>query len=413
VLADGQNSYLYDGEGRLCAVKSMGGEMTAYLYDAEGLRVAKGSITTLSCSLASNGFALTNQYLLDQGGDQVTELNGSGVWQHSNVWSGAHLDATYDAKGLHFHIADPLGTRRVQTNILGVVEETCQSLPFGDAQNCVIPTGAPSTAEDATEHHFTGKERDGTAMTESGNDYFQARYYNSSVGRFLSPDWSAKVEPIPYSKLDNPQSLNLYAYVMNNPLGAIDPDGHEQSEDAPGQANGGEQWWETNHPELYEHENLSSWVSSGSIGFGLTQDSKAAAQQQIHTETTVKVTAKPSVWKKIGGWFGDRAHAVSYAMTAFIITHSKLAMEGNKSGFEYWSKQSNEDIIKSLNPGGKEPMQIRMDGEDARIINGNMRLSILQSRGADLTNLKPEVLPSAMFGIEPVIEPTIEPEIIP
>jgi hypothetical protein len=42
----------------------------------------------------------------------------------------------------------------------------------------------------------------------------------------LSPDWSAKVAPVPYAKLDNPQSLNLYSYVYNNPINGIDPDGH-------------------------------------------------------------------------------------------------------------------------------------------------------------------------------------------
>jgi len=68
----------------------------------------------------------------------------------------------------------------------------------------------------------TGKERD----SESGNDYFGARYYASSMGRFMSPDWSAKEEPVPYAKLDDPQSLNLYAYVMNNPLIRADIDGH-------------------------------------------------------------------------------------------------------------------------------------------------------------------------------------------
>ena len=46
------------------------------------------------------------------------------------------------------------------------------------------------------------------------------------MGRFMSPDWSAKAEPVPYAKLDNPQSLNLYAYVGNNPLIRIDADGH-------------------------------------------------------------------------------------------------------------------------------------------------------------------------------------------
>jgi RHS repeat-associated protein len=69
---------------------------------------------------------------------------------------------------------------------------------------------------------FTGKERD----TESGNDYFGARYYASTMGRFMSPDWSAKEEPVPYAKLDNPQTLNLYAYVGNNPLSRFDPDGY-------------------------------------------------------------------------------------------------------------------------------------------------------------------------------------------
>jgi len=68
----------------------------------------------------------------------------------------------------------------------------------------------------------TGKERD----TESGNDYFEARYYSSAMGRFMSPDWSAKEEPVPYATMDDPQSLNLYSYVRNNPLAKADPDGH-------------------------------------------------------------------------------------------------------------------------------------------------------------------------------------------
>jgi RHS repeat-associated protein len=68
----------------------------------------------------------------------------------------------------------------------------------------------------------TGKERD----TESGNDYFGARYYSSAMGRFMSPDWAAKASPVPYATFGDPQSLNLYAYMRNNPLGGADPDGH-------------------------------------------------------------------------------------------------------------------------------------------------------------------------------------------
>jgi len=69
---------------------------------------------------------------------------------------------------------------------------------------------------------YTGKERD----AESGNYYFDARYYSSAMGRFMSPDWSAQEQPVPYATLDNPQTLNLYSYMRNNPLGGTDPDGH-------------------------------------------------------------------------------------------------------------------------------------------------------------------------------------------
>jgi hypothetical protein len=46
------------------------------------------------------------------------------------------------------------------------------------------------------------------------------------MGRFMSPDWSAKEDPVPYAKLDDPQTLNLYSYVGNNPLVRADADGH-------------------------------------------------------------------------------------------------------------------------------------------------------------------------------------------
>ncbi|MDP9050871.1 MAG: RHS repeat-associated core domain-containing protein, partial [Acidobacteriota bacterium] len=111
-----------------------------------------------------------------------------------------------------------LGSRRVQADDLGRVEETYPSLPFGE----MLPQNN-SAFLGATEQHFAGKERD----TESGNDYFGARYYNSNTGRWLSPDWSAAENPVPYAKLGDPQSLNLYAYVGNNPLGGIDQDGHD------------------------------------------------------------------------------------------------------------------------------------------------------------------------------------------
>jgi RHS repeat-associated protein len=210
-------------------------QATAALLDADGTRVAKGTIATMSCDPTANGFQFTENYVLGPGGEELTMLDGSNNWQRTNVFAAGKLLATYDLVGgspaLHFHLEDPLGTRRMQVSgnfaTMGQPETDIQSLPFGDALYSFPDQYAPSTADDATPIHFTGKERD----TESGLDYFGARYYASSMGRFMSPDWAAKVEPVPYAKLDDPQSLNLYSYVFNNPLRAVDVDGHSEQTD--------------------------------------------------------------------------------------------------------------------------------------------------------------------------------------
>ena len=223
ILNDGVNQYLYDGEGRICAVATEGSGppvMTGYIYNAEGQRVGKGTITSWSCDPTANGYQAMSDFILGPSGEQVTEMGmkpGVGMaWQHTNVYALGQLIATYDNNGLHFYLNDSLGTRRAQTDYAGVLEQTCASLPFGDALNCTNSLQSP------TEHHFTGKERD----AESGNDYFGARYYASSMGRFMSPDWSDYFDPVPYANLQNPQTLNLYSYVQNNPLSRRDATGH-------------------------------------------------------------------------------------------------------------------------------------------------------------------------------------------
>jgi len=210
---------LYDADGQLCADKNLfTGAMTAYIYDASGNRVAKGTLSTFSCNMSTNGFTTTNSYVIGPNGEQLSETDGSGNWLHTNVYAAGQLIATYDQGGVHFQFSDWLGTRRVETDYAGNPEETCTNQPFGDnAPPCSSPT----------EHFFTAKERD----TESGLDYFGARYYSSATGRFLTPDWSAQAEPVPYSKLDGPQTLNLYGYAGNNPLDTLDPTGHDPVRD--------------------------------------------------------------------------------------------------------------------------------------------------------------------------------------
>ncbi len=93
--------------------------------------------------------------------------------------------------------------------------------------NCTAAIGLrASESLNRVRSRYTGKERD----TESGLDYFGARYYGSSIGRFSSPDYADEdygPVSIPDFNPSNPQSLNLYSYVRNNPLTNTDPDGHD------------------------------------------------------------------------------------------------------------------------------------------------------------------------------------------
>jgi RHS repeat-associated protein len=203
MIGDGIHSYQYDAEGRLASVDS--GSTATYVYDAGGTRVRR--ITG----------GLTYDDVHDLGGRVISDFivtGSTGTWNRGEVYAGGMHLATYipSMGNTYFVHGDWLGTERVRSTAGGAIYSTWTSYPFGEGS----ATPNPSPA------HFTGKERD----SESGNDYFGARYYSSSMGRFMSPDWSAQEEPVPYAKLDNPQSLNLYSYMLNNPLSGVDPDGH-------------------------------------------------------------------------------------------------------------------------------------------------------------------------------------------
>jgi len=93
-------------------------------------------------------------------------------------------------------------------------------LPFGE--ELFAGTGGRTTAQgytssDNVRQKFTQKERD----NETGLDFFGARYYGSTQGRFTSVD-PVTVTP---ERFYDPQQFNLYAYTRNNPLRFIDPTG--------------------------------------------------------------------------------------------------------------------------------------------------------------------------------------------
>jgi RHS repeat-associated protein len=168
----GQMNYTYDGSGQRIGKTVVGGPSTVYVYDAFGHLAAEyASAASPTAPLCQTCYLST----------------------------------------------DYLGSTRLVTDQSGNVVGRHDYLPFG----AEIPAGYASRhsewdADDLVNQKFTGQERD----QETGLDFFKARYYAGVLGRFQSPDpFNAGGNPL------NPQSWNGYAYVNNNPLAFVDPNG--------------------------------------------------------------------------------------------------------------------------------------------------------------------------------------------
>jgi RHS repeat-associated protein len=203
-------SMSYDGENRqTSAVSSINGS-GSYEYDGDGRRVRKRTCTdATACTAMSNGLK-TTMFVYDAFGQLAAEYGPPST-----------------SAGPEFYTADHLGSTRLVTDAQGSVKERYDYLPFGEglgpgvngrsATYANYNAGAFPAASDGESVKFTGKERD----AETGLDFFEARYMSSAQGRFTSPDPSGLLAQKP----QDPQSWNMYAYVRNNPLVLIDPNG--------------------------------------------------------------------------------------------------------------------------------------------------------------------------------------------
>ncbi len=196
LTTDAAGTYTWNAEGEL---KAAGG--VTYTYDGDGRRVQK-----------SNG-----KIYWYGGGEVIEESDASGNMQESYVFFGGKRIANraVSSGAISYYAEDFIGSSRVITTSAGA---TCYDADF-------YPYGAESNVTNTCPQNYkwTGKERD----AETGNDDFDARYYSSVYGRFLSADWSAVPAAVPYANLTNPQTLNLYAIVRDNPESFADLDGHE------------------------------------------------------------------------------------------------------------------------------------------------------------------------------------------
>ena len=182
----------YDAENRLVKVDQSGATVVTYDYDADGRRVKR-----------TNAGNVATWYVYDADGQLMAEYGGTGI-----------------TPGTQYPITDHLGSTRLVLDGFGNCLTRMDYAPYGalvprSGQDCY---GTPTTSG----MMFTGQLRDVETAggTSTGLDYFGARFYWGSLGRFTSPDpENAGADPA------SPSSWNMYSYALNNPLRFTDPDG--------------------------------------------------------------------------------------------------------------------------------------------------------------------------------------------
>jgi len=200
-------------------------------YDLSGNQLTLGPYT-LNYDAENHQYSESNTignpaagYSYDGAGKRVARLVGAQTTVYVYDAFGA-LAAAYSNGGMGtppchtcYLTYDHLGTTRLITDSNAKVIARHDYLPFGEE----IPGGIAGRSSsqfgpglDNINQKFTGQERD----SESGLDFFQARYFSGALGRLLSPDpRNAGAD------LMNPQSWNAYPYGLNNPLRYVDPSG--------------------------------------------------------------------------------------------------------------------------------------------------------------------------------------------
>jgi len=205
LASDGTFSYCYDTESRLTSVLRAGTcaspttTVASYAYDAQGRRKSKtvGGVTTI--------------FVTDANNREVLEYNGSGVtqnWYAYGQGSNEVLNRMNVAAGTRQTL-----TPDIQGSIIGMLDSGTGALTKVGYQSYGENPSLTSGTFNYTAQRFDA-ETATSGSQPSGLYYYRARMYSPTWGRFLQPD------PIGFAG-----GGNLYAYVGNDPLNAIDPSG--------------------------------------------------------------------------------------------------------------------------------------------------------------------------------------------
>jgi RHS repeat-associated protein len=191
------NQTVSEGNQATFTVTATGAAPLSYQWQKNGVNISlatSASYTTPPTTNADNGSIF-----------DVVVTNTIG----SVTSSAVTLTVNPSGPTIFYYLDDALATSRVMADSAGNICYDADFYPFGGERPYIISC--------LQNYKFTGKERD----NESSLDNFGARYYSAAIGRFVSPDPSS----LSMADLSDPQQLNLYSYVRNNPTSLVDPTG--------------------------------------------------------------------------------------------------------------------------------------------------------------------------------------------
>jgi RHS repeat-associated protein len=201
-------TYLYDVRDQLKEIQQGGSTIGQFLYDYQGLRIEKTTTDNTDTTPGSTPVTDTKKYVYDdQSVLMQTDASGTTLSKY-DYGSNRLLSMNNITEGAQFYLFDALGSPVNLTKTDGTVQARYQYDAFGNARS--------QTGDSANVFGFTGHEKD----EETGLYYFKARYYDPTLGQFLTQDAFEGMT-------DLPPSLHKYIYAYGNPTYFTDPDGNE------------------------------------------------------------------------------------------------------------------------------------------------------------------------------------------
>jgi RHS repeat-associated protein len=182
-------------------------------------------------------------------------------------------------------------TTSLTTSATGAIVASVKYFPFGTTRS------ATGTLD--TDKLFTGQRLDDTGLY-----YYNARYYDATIGRFISADTIVQ-------DYMNPQTLNRYSYCSNNPLKYIDPSGHLNEEDYPA-SEGWHPVYNSVGDTIIGYQRWQHSDSYGNVYYTVFDATGTAIGYVWAAGSTLGNAGVPpdSPWTKVweqrdGGWFGS------------------------------------------------------------------------------------------------------------